>query len=176
MEWDPAPCQGGSHTFITSSMLWLLLQTELKFWKVPLLGAAEEGSEARPGVNLLPFTSWVEPTFNGIYSRWVALMSLLHSTCSIWHQHPCANPQFWGETLYPNDVYTLILLSLYMIYQQLHRGETWVFQMSLKLQWTFPIPSVVVLEENLSYPDIIQGIPRLVVTGQKRFSHNEDQI
>lgn len=61
-----------------------------------------------------------------------------------------------------------------MTCQQLHRGGTWVFQMSLKQQWTFPIPSVVVLEENLSYPDIIQGL--LVVTGQKRFSHNEDQI
>lgn len=37
------------------------------------------------------------------------------------------------------------------------------------------MPAVVVLEENLSYPEIIQVILRLVVTGQKGFSHNEDQ-
>lgn len=49
-------------------------------------------------------------------------------------------------------------------------------EFKIAVESPFPMPSVEVLEENLSYPEIIQGIPRLVVTGQKRFSHYEDQI
>lgn len=131
-------CQGDSHMLITSTTLWHLLQFETWNSRRSHCWEHQQKKWGQVWSKAIAIYQQGEPTFRGIYSLWVTLMSLLHSTCNIWYQHPCANPLFWGESFYPKGVYILILLSLYMECQQLHRGEIWVFQMSLKQLWTLP--------------------------------------
>lgn len=139
----------------------------LKFWKVPLPGASEEkGGEVSPGINLFPPTDWVDSSFRDISSLQGTLLQLSHLAC-------VSGATLLGETfcfeetlftprdgLHPCPVEPLHGMSAPI--QERNVDASNKFKTTVYSH--FPMPSETVLEENLSYPEIVQGTWMLVVT------------